>query len=83
MQKEELRGLNPTRRVADGRLGCVKGHGNEYLCSADREPLSVVVVVFVAAVALALSSLHEPPYTEPYVRWCGRTAEGDSAPYPI
>src|ERR1043166_5526901 len=21
------------------------------------------------------SLLHEPPYTEPYVRWCGRTAE--------
>src|SRR6266566_1543554 len=21
------------------------------------------------------SGLHEPPYTEPYVRWCGRTAE--------
>src|ERR1043166_8013651 len=20
------------------------------------------------------SGLHEPPYTEPYVRWCGRTA---------
>ncbi len=41
------------------------------------------MVVLVTADALALSSLHEPPYTEPYVRWCGRTAEGDSASYPI
>ena len=24
-------------------------------------------------------ALHEPPYTEPYVRWCGRT-EGESPP---
>src|ERR1051325_180225 len=24
----------------------------------------------------ASSLLCEPPYTEPYVRWCGRTAEG-------
>src|SRR5215212_10203621 len=23
----------------------------------------------------ASSLLYEPPYTEPYVRWCGRTAE--------
>jgi len=23
----------------------------------------------------ASRGLHEPPYTEPYVRWCGRTAE--------
>ena len=43
----------------------------------------MVVVVLVATVTLALSALHEPPYTEPYVRWCGRTAEGDSASYPI
>src|ERR1044071_3317583 len=55
----------------------------EYLCSPDGEPVSAVVIVFVATVALVLSALHEPPYTEPYVRWCGRTAEGDSASYPI
>jgi len=23
---------------------------------------------------IALTAHHEPPYTEPYVRWCGRTA---------
>ena len=55
----------------------------EYLCSTDGESVSAIVVVFVTAVALTLSALHEPPYTEPYVRWCGRTAEGDSASYPI
>ena len=55
----------------------------EFLCSTDGESVSTVVVLFVTTVALALSALHEPPYTEPYVRWCGRTAEGDSASYPI
>jgi hypothetical protein len=55
----------------------------EFLCSPDGESVWTVVVVLVTTVALALSALHEPPYTEPYVRWCGRTAEGDSASYPI
>ena len=55
----------------------------ESLCSTDGESVWTVVVVLVTTVALALSALHEPPYTEPYVRWCGRTAEGDSASYPI
>jgi len=41
------------------------------------------MVVSVPTVALALSWLHEPPYTEPYVRWCGGTADGDSVSYPI
>ena len=34
----------------------------------------------------AFNVQHEPPYTEPYVRWCGRTAPGTSFPgasYPI
>ena len=34
----------------------------------------------------AFNVQHEPPYTEPYVRWCGRTAPGTSFPgasYPM
>src|ERR1051325_1188905 len=74
--------------VADG-IGESKawvGQGTrqrEYLCSPDGEPVSAVVIVFVATVALVLSALHEPPYTEPYVRWGGRPAEGDSASDPL
>src|SRR6476660_6556894 len=39
--------------------------------------LTLIVVVFRHCwnSADASSLLYEPPYTEPYVRWCGRTAE--------
>src|SRR6185369_2655011 len=39
--------------------------------------LTLIVVVFCRCWnnADASSLLYEPPYTEPYVRWCGRTAE--------
>src|SRR6185503_11880154 len=39
--------------------------------------LTLIVVVFCHCWnnADASSLLYEPPYTEPYVRWCGRTAE--------
>src|SRR5713101_6632696 len=38
---------------------------------------SLIVVVFCRCWSngFVSSGLHEPPYTEPYVRWCGRTAE--------
>src|SRR5215217_389615 len=39
--------------------------------------LTLIVVVFCHCwnSVDASSLLYEPPYTEPYVRWCGRTAE--------
>src|SRR3569832_2094465 len=39
--------------------------------------LTLIVVVFSHCwnSVDASSLLYEPPYTEPYVRWCGRTAE--------
>src|SRR5215217_3823049 len=39
--------------------------------------LTLIVVVFCHCWnnVDASSLLYEPPYTEPYVRWCGRTAE--------
>src|ERR1043165_3196931 len=37
--------------------------------------LTVVVFCHCWSNADASSLLYEPPYTEPYVRWCGRTAE--------
>src|SRR6476646_8853897 len=39
--------------------------------------LTLIVVAFCHCwtSADASSLLYEPPFTEPYVRWCGRTAE--------
>src|SRR5690349_5820563 len=37
--------------------------------------LTAVVFCHCWSNADAFSLLYEPPYTEPYVRWCGRTAE--------
>ena len=59
--------------------------------TARRENSSLgVKILMKAVVALCRCSMninaynlhhhYEPPYTEPYVRWCGRTAGGNPPP---
>src|ERR1051325_6263646 len=53
------------------------GMPEPHTCILPFPNLTLIVVVFCRCWnnADAFSLLYEPPYTEPYVRWCGRTAE--------
>src|SRR6266705_2669427 len=80
-QKEELRSLNPTRRVADGigeRKAWVRQRSRQGENALVRKRRAVVAssgrISCCCLNCAIFSGLHEPPYTEPYVRWCGRTA---------
>src|SRR5882762_9537237 len=71
------------------------GPGNQRQTGAGRggtPGLRIYTLLFLNPTLIAVNSyrcgikssvsngLHEPPYTEPYVRWCGRTAEVTSPP---
>ncbi|MFN2514713.1 MAG: group II intron maturase-specific domain-containing protein [Pyrinomonadaceae bacterium] len=64
------------RKSASNGRGPWWNAGAAHMHAAFPNP-TLIVVVFCRCWSngYASSLLHEPPYTEPFVRWCGRTAE--------